>query len=118
VRLATPSDIRAIKRWLQLRGHPPIAELPSYYVVVPGVAALGIWTISRRAVLLDSLVSNPHVTGLTRNRVIDELVTRVLEDIEASGFKRIIALSEDENTINRAIKHGFEKLPHTVLSKG
>ena len=104
----------AVHRWLERHNHPPVNHLPEVYWVVPGVAALGILPIGKRAILIDSLVSNPLASSAARNKAISALVNRAMAwaDLHNVGC---LALTSSSSTLARAEDVGFKQLPETVL---
>lgn len=104
----------SVHRWLARHGHPPVQHLPEIYWVVPGLAALGILNIGKRAILIDSLVSNPLASAEARNRAISALVNRAMAwaDLHNVGC---LALTSSESTHSRAVEVGFRKLPEVAL---
>ena len=65
---------------------------------------------------LDGLVSNPEAPGSERHEGIDIVVENVLRTAKELGIKNITATSVDSSTLMRSNKHGFVKLPHTLIA--
>lgn len=111
-----------IAAWMGSRGRriPPISEMPKvgYVVFLDSypVAAGFIRKVEGGFGQLDSLVSNPIAPAKTRDAAIDAIVTQLLKRAKSMKIPHLLAMSEDENTLVRSEKHGFKKLPLTLIA--
>lgn len=80
------------------------------------VAAGFLRQCENNLVIIDSLITDPFELAQVRNKVLDILTDHLLCECKKMGFKKVMALSEDNNTIYRAKKHGFQMRPYTVLT--
>lgn len=96
-----------------------LKELPKLgYLALDGntIVAAGFLRHSEsKAVILDSLITNACLPGDTRNFVLDLLVKNLIKLAQVNDYTQIIAMTADKNTLERAMSHGFEVLPHTVI---
>lgn len=116
-------DTKLIKSWLKLRQMDlSLADdLPEVgFIAVngdsPPIAAGFLRLIEGKTAQIDSLITDPTVEPSLRNQAIDVVVERLLEFARANGVQSLIAFSIDAHTLERAKKHGFKHLPHTVMS--
>ncbi len=65
--------------------------------------------------MLDSLVTDPLAPAEIRDKAIDILVCRLFKEAKYLKIKQFLAFSRDDNTLVRSLKHGFKKLPDTVI---
>lgn len=114
--------VATVKKWLLARGmsehltdHLPALGWVGTNKGVP-VAAGFFRKIEGGSVILDSLITNPEELPDVRNKVLDTLVSHMLQEAKNLGFNGIIAYSSDTRTIERAVKHGFTNLPYQVIS--
>lgn len=66
--------------------------------------------------IIDSFITDPFANPDVRYQVMDHLLDRTLKECKLKGFKKVMALSQDKNTIYRAERHGFRMRPYTVLT--
>lgn len=66
--------------------------------------------------ILDSLCTNPLVLPEIRDKSLDTLVKALIKLARKEGIKAITATSIDLNTLERSLKHGFKKQPHTLIT--
>lgn len=122
-----------IKDWLEARELrvPPINEMPHLGYLVHNlqsedlvhnlqgghfIAAGFIRRVEGSFGLFDSLVTNPDSTPEERNSALDIVVNQLLTEAKARGMKKLIAFSEDKNTLLRSERFGFVKLSHTLIA--
>jgi len=67
------------------------------------------------AVVLESLAPRPDATPLKRAAAIRRLVFTVAELAKKIGVGELYFVSKDQDIIDMALRHGFEKAPGTVL---
>jgi len=108
--------------WLTAREHylPPEDEMPTVGFVAhlegKPVAMGFIRRVEGSYGQLDGLVSNPSFPGDLRSQAIDIVVENIINKAKLMNLKCLTATSLDKNTLERSIKHGFVKLPHTVIA--
>lgn len=109
------SSLNSVNIWRASRGMMPIAaiDMPTRCFMIPGVAVAGLRHVEGNVVIMDSFITNPWVSASTRNKAADQLFEHV---IAFAGDKRILGFTTDNNTLERAIKHGFVPSPYTLLS--
>lgn len=110
------SDYKSIDRWLKLRRLKLKSEQFSLGFIVKGVCAAQLIKCENGTAIFDSLVSNPMVSSTARHSGIDSLVSAVLREAHILGYKRIVAFTEDEGTLERAKRRGFTPQNHTVIT--
>lgn len=66
--------------------------------------------------LLDGLIANPKTFGKMRYRAIDLVVEALHQKAKELKLESLLAYSVDKATLKRSVKHGFVKLPHTVIA--
>lgn len=65
--------------------------------------------------MFDGLISNPEASSKDRNAALDAVIDSVLKSAKSLEIKVLMAWSKDENTIIRAVSHGFVESPHHAL---
>lgn len=114
VRLITGSDRRAIGRWLK-KLKTEQQPMPYNTFVVPGVAAMGLRLIDEQYGLIDSMVTNPLCSSKTRHEALDSLYEHIFQCIDTMGISGLLGFTVHADALERAKRHGFKALPHTVL---
>lgn len=66
--------------------------------------------------LIDSLISNPFESSIDRHNAIDAIVDALIDAAKINNSDKILAYSLDTGTLERASRHGFVKLPHSVIA--
>lgn len=117
IRKTNSKDKHSINKWLKLRNQELKTQLPCLSFIVPGVAAGSVRLVEGGYGILESLVTNPYVSGITRNKAIDALVSFLLIEAKSCNIKNIMAFSTNESVLNRSLKHGFNPLNHTIISR-
>jgi hypothetical protein len=67
--------------------------------------------------MLDSFVSDPNAPAADRHEALELLTQRVMKAAEDAGLSGLLATSQDENTIARAIRNGFVPTHFVLLGK-
>lgn len=102
-------DIRHIKEDV-------VKDLPEFGLVALNhdefVAAGFIRKIEGYYAMLDSYISNPSVSPLTRDQALDIITAKLVSISKEHGVEKLLAFSADTNTIERSIRHGFIQLPN------
>lgn len=111
-----------VKKWVELR-HMDIAcaeDLPANGFITfddadRPVCAGFLRLMEGNYATLDSLITNPDAAAVIRNEAVDATVECLMWYAKLVELKKIIATSEDNNTLVRSIRHGFVKLPHSLI---
>lgn len=106
-------DRQSINKWLKARKEKLISEQSDLAFIIPGVCAAQLLYCEPNMYIFDSLVSNPLVSSLTRDKALNALIVHML-DVACNA--RIVAFSTHDNVISRAKSLGFEAQPHVVLT--
>lgn len=108
-----------IRTWLMARGMDPalVSELPANGVVVQDVCAGFIRMVEGGSGMVDSYITNPNATPEARDEALNLLTIRLIELGKELGLKRLIAITKDENTRERATSHGYVVLPHAAIAR-
>ncbi len=114
VRLIRQSDKVSIGRWLK-KLNSEQQPMPYNAFVVPGVAAMGLRFIDEQYALIDSMVTNPHCSSSVRHKALDSLYNHIFKCIDSMGISSLIGFTVHGDALERAKRHGFKVLPHTVL---
>lgn len=107
-----------VAAWMIKRGLEPIRDLPRIgFIAVDSdyLAAAFLREIEGDYAFLDGLVSNPDMPGIDRNNALDLVVKATLEKAKERGFLGVMAYSKDDSTLKRSEKHGFSRLPFTMI---
>lgn len=114
-------DLEHINSWLKHRGHP-IAErdeMPEIgFVAWEGerrVAAVCLHRCEGNYAWINGLVTNPEISPIKRSNAIDLVVQKLIATAKELKIKGILGFSVDEGTLKRSEKHGFRKMPHTMI---
>lgn len=67
--------------------------------------------------LLDSYITNPTMPPSVRDQAMDMIMKRLLERAKKLEIKEVFGFCMDDNTISRAIRHGFAITQHKMLVK-
>lgn len=112
-----------LREWLLFYGRDlkVLEELPEIGTLVSGekegpIVAAFLRQVEGNYVMLDGLIANPKIRGRSRSHAIDLAVEGVLRRAKKRKFKYVIATTKDALVIERSFRHGFQKLPHTVIS--
>lgn len=113
--------IPALNSWLKAHGHPipALIEYPELgYIACDAngpIAAGFLRRVEGGYAQIDGLTSNPGRNGADRHQAIDMVAETLIEKARSLKISAILVLSQDESTIMRSERHGFRKLPHTLL---
>ncbi len=110
-----------LEEWLKDRSHyiPGPEEYPAigciaYDKDLP-VAVAFLRRVEGGFGMVDGLTSNPEASSEQRHLGLDLVIYHILSVGKASGIMHICSITQDENTLMRAIRHGFVKFPHAVV---
>lgn len=65
---------------------------------------------------IDGLTTNPRILGDLRHVAIDALVVELKKKALEFGVRHLLAWSVDEGTLKRSQRHGFAKMPDTLIA--
>lgn len=108
--------------WLKARKMPPaLAEdVPSIGLILfEGSLPIAIAFVRQAEGdigYFEGLCTNPNVAAETRNIAVDALVLQIIETAKEFKMRMIRASTADNNTLTRALRHGFRKLPGTMIA--
>lgn len=67
--------------------------------------------------MIDGYITDPDQPPHIRNEALDLLTYHIIKAAKDNNINNLIATTQDENTICRSLKHGFRKLPESVIVK-
>lgn len=116
----TKAHLDLVNGWLSARS----LELPREYPAIGFIAYEGTYPIAAGflrlveggTAILDSLVTNPAQSSELRSKSIDLVVENLIKKGKELGLSGIIAYTIEPNVLRRSTKHGFQELPHKVIS--
>jgi hypothetical protein len=116
-----PSDAKYIQEWLEARGMGTnVSDLPENGVLVTDLdrpVAIGfIRRCEGGVALIDSAITNPNAQPGVRDKAMDRLTKDLIDLSSHLEITRVLAFSTDGNTLLRAQKFGFQRLPYAVIS--
>jgi hypothetical protein len=107
-----PSDLPELNSWYENRGLPPLdgCVLSTIGLIEPGVAALFLYGTDSSVAMLEGLVTNAQAEPTARNRAINEMIIKLLDQARELGFTKVIGLTQDPGTFKRVQQLGFRDL--------
>lgn len=108
--------------WLKLRNSyiPKIGILPETGLVIfergTPVAAGFLRKCEGSLAIFDGLVTDPNAESSQRNQALDLLVSQLIKTAKELELKGIIAWTREDVVLMRSYRHGFKKLPETVIA--
>lgn len=118
----TLDHIPTLDAWLKAHGHPipPLIEYPEVGYIVSDtqgpIAAGFLRKVEGGYAQIDGLTSNPERAGADRHQAIDMVAESLITTAKSLGIAGLMVLTKDESTIMRSERHGFRKLPYTLLA--
>lgn len=111
-------DMEEMASWYAAHSNPSpkASSLPAIGFIVPGVAVGFLRRVEGGYGHIDGLISNPSTPSDVRHQAIDAIAHKLLQVAKEEGMEGVLVYSKDESTIVRSEKHGFVKLPHTLLA--
>lgn len=122
VRNFDEEHVEIINEWLKKRNSPQvdIEELPAVGFIAgyqeEWIAAGFLLQTENGHGIFDSLVSNPDFDGHARHVAIDLVAQAIISSAKTLSLTSLLAYTVDEGTLERALRHGFAKLPHTLIA--
>lgn len=107
----------SLKKWCYKRGVDLKTEPAHDGFIVPGVAICFLLETNGGICMLDSLITNPYVSGPTRDKALNDIVEYGIRLAEAKGYESLVAFTIDNNTLKRAEAFGFATHPHTLITR-
>jgi len=113
-----------IQDWAKARNHgvPEEHDMPALGAVafVNGapIAVGHIRRVEGGYGQIDGFITNPHADPEMRNKALDVLLTHLLREAESKCRRGILSFSRDKNTIARAERHGFTRMPKEFVLLG
>ncbi len=105
--------------WLLKRGLPKSKNLPALgFVIFEGerpVSMAFIRSVEGGLGICDGLCTNPEIPGPIRAASNDRMIDILISAARLKGMSSLVAWSVDSNTLERAYRHGFNKLPNTLI---
>ena len=100
---------------------PQMLEIPNVGFIVNhndlGPVALGfIRKCEGGFGMIDSMITNPTAPAAIRDAALDKLVSRLVASAKRRKLYKIFAFSEDEHTLERAKRHGFNVVSQTMIA--
>ncbi len=78
------------------------------------IAAGFVRCCERTIGMLDSYISSPDEPAELRNAALDMITARLIRHSENIGIITLLAFSDTQNIIIRALQHGFTAIPHVM----
>jgi hypothetical protein len=113
--------VKYIYDWMKLRGMSLklIDELPEIGTIAIykelGIAAAFLRKVEPNFALIDNLITNPEALAHLRHEAIDECIKSVIEKAKKLKIEKLFAYTIEPTVLERSVKYGFEKLPHTLI---
>lgn len=118
VRPMRGNDVRSFDRWISKRGLNLKTEQVGAGFIVPGVAcAYLIHTSAPGTAILDSIITNPYCSSKARSAALEALFAYVTNFAKSAGYHRLLGYTLDDGIQSRALRHGFQAVPHKLLIK-
>lgn len=80
-----------------------------------GIAAAFLRMVEPHYALLDGLITNPEALAPLRSDSIDACVKHVIQKAKDLKVKSVLAHIVDAGVLKRSEKHGFKKLPDSMI---
>ena len=107
--------------WLRARNKgPEVADnLPAFGYIAyhhsRPVATAFLRQVEGNLGICEGLCTNPEASSNVRSIAIDSLIEQLIETAKAIDIKALIAWSQDKNTLERSVRHGFNKTADELL---
>lgn len=124
IRIGETEDVKTCVDWLNAtKGNlydPGILKYPTLRILCAysGVIADGTpvaYLPTQRTLFLESLAVNPESPLLDRAQAFRDLVKNSELLASSDGIREIYMLCADENVLNVAEGHGFERVPYPLV---
>lgn len=114
------SDKEQLDSFYHSRNMPTLPEsfLPKHGAIVDGLAAGFLYLSEGNLAFIEGLISMDHVPTMDRSRALDLVTEMLLEDAKRLNVKKVMAYTESQAVLNRAISFGFNYIGEfQILSK-
>lgn len=107
---ATPEHIAQAIAWMVKRGlpAPPADMFSGIGFVVEGVAGHWLYLTDSSMAYLEMLTTNPDAPKADRDRALDLVIGRCLEEAKAAGCRVVVTLINRPDLAARAERLGFQ----------
>lgn len=111
------ADLIDLNLWREQRSlHPVVIEdLPSFGLIIDGVAAAFLRQCEGNIAIVDSVVSNPNASGEKRHKALDRLFEELIAAAKIFGMKALIGFSVNYPFMERSTKFGFKDSGHKLM---
>ena len=122
-RLVKEEDLPVINGWLRARGLREVEEdgVPNAgFICFEGgepVCAAFLRRCEGGVGIIEGMTSNPDMPGDVRHTALDVLVITLCKQASELEMTKVLAWTVDNSTLTRSARHGFQKLPQTLLAK-
>lgn len=114
---------QALAHWFGLRrvAMRNLFELPERGVVAVDehdkpIAVAFLRAVEGNFAMLDGLTTDPLASSIDRHNAIEAVVDTLIHMAKKYGYSKLVAYSVDDGTLKRAKTHGFEAVPHSVIT--
>lgn len=116
IRRVVADDAVYIETWLKKRHMDfDVTNLPELGYIFPNVGAFFLRRCEGSVGILDSLVTNPDACPVVRHYALDKLYTKLINEANNLGIKRLLGFTLVAETLKRSQRHGFTVTPYTTL---
>jgi hypothetical protein len=112
------TDLEEMSGWYRARGLTPLSAdvLPIVGFIEPDVAAGFLYLTDSSLCLLENYITNPRASPEGRNTALDAITGALLQEAERAGYRHAVALTQDREIRERALRHGLVPLGDYTLS--
>lgn len=103
------TDLEQINSWLEARGLDPLEleDMPKYGMIEDGVACGFVVLTDTSTCFIECFISNKDTKSQFRNMAFTKIARWALNFASASGFRRVIAMTDENSLLERAKQLGF-----------
>jgi hypothetical protein len=120
VRRINRGDQAEIAYWYRKHQEPAVPEerQPEVGYIVPRTAAAWLVETNAGTCLVEGLVTNPDMPSRVRNEAIETLITVLLHEAKARGYRYVYVITKRAEMTARALGRGGQYYgPHLVFGK-
>jgi len=121
VRPYISTDFEAVDAWFKAHGIHGMDQglLPEIGLVVDGTAAGFLYRTDSTIAFLDSFVTNPDKSALSRARALQEILEGLTEIAEQWKVRYVLGQPRTSGLIKLGLRMGYKDLgPHHCMIKG
>lgn len=118
VRLVQESDLAEMRKWWDKRKKHdvfPSIILSDLGFIVPGVAAVFLYTTNSKLAFIENLQANPDVLGERRNDALNAVVSAAYIEAKNRGCTHLLGTTNIEAVCKRAKLFGGKAVPQMSL---